>query len=332
MEQASQVMDNTNSLVLWLCQFLVLLKRKHRLSDASITLLLSFFVILFKIIAIISPNLSGLVEHFPPTIHRLQKLLSKGDVFKRYVACEKCYTIYNYEDCVDRIGINEAPRLCSHRNLRHGRPCKGKLIKKVELSRGRITLHPIKIFCYAPLLVYMQSLLNRPNFVDLCNHWKQNHNNDGIYRDVYDGALWHEFQVYNGKPFLSDPFTFGLMLNIDWFRPCKHVEYSIGAIYLTVMNLPRMVRFRQENVMLVGLIPGPKEPKHDINSQLQPLVEELVKFWEGIYLNFRNTRTHVRCALLYVAANIPALRKICNSYTPYTRDVADLFARLPEGA
>lgn len=68
------------------------------------------------------------------------------------------------------------------------------------------------------------------------------------------------------------------MLNVDWFKPHKHTEYSVGALYLTLMNL-RTMHFRQENVLLIGLIPGPKEPKRDINSILSPLVHELQKFW-----------------------------------------------------
>ena len=72
------------------------------------------------------------------------------------------------------------------------------------------------------------------------------------------------------------------------------------------MNLPRAVRFRQENVMLVGLMPGPKEPKHDLNSQLEPLVLELREFWNGIYLRVHghDDPVRVRCALLCVACDI----------------------------
>ena len=32
------------------------------------------------------------------------------------------------------------------------------------------------------------------------------------------------------------------------------------------MNLSRFVRFRQENVLLIGIIPVPKESKHDIEA------------------------------------------------------------------
>ena len=52
------------------------------------------------------------------------------------------------------------------------------------------------------------------------------------------------------------------------------------------MNLQRKVRFKQENVLLIGLIPGPKEPKYSLNSMLHPLVQELLKFWVGIDINF----------------------------------------------
>ena len=174
MEQAFQVTDTSSALVLWICQFLVLLQRKHRLSETAIALLLSFFAVLFKIFAKMSPKLRGLLEHFPSTLYKLHKLVSPGDKFTRYVACEKCYTIYQYSDCVDRIGTIEKPRPCFRRNLTLGRPCKGRLLKYVELSRGKKVLYPIKVYCYAPLHLYMQSLLGRQGFIDMCDHWKKN--------------------------------------------------------------------------------------------------------------------------------------------------------------
>ena len=79
----------------------------------------------------------------------------------------------------------------------------------------------------------MQTLLNRPGFHEKFDHWKSTQSgNDGLYKDLYDGKVWHEFQHYDeGQPFLSQSFTNGLMLNIDWFRPCKHTEYSIVIYY-----------------------------------------------------------------------------------------------------
>ena len=75
------------------------------------------------------------------------------------------------------------------------------------------------------------------------------------------------------------------MLNIDRFKPCKHTEYSVGAMYLTFMNLPCTMRFRQENVLLIGLIAGPSEPETDINPFLAPLVHELQNVFQGVEIH-----------------------------------------------
>ena len=71
------------------------------------------------------------------------------------------------------------------------------------------------------------------------------------------------------------------MLNIDWFQPFKHRQYSVGVIYLVNMNLPRKLRFKRENILPVGLIPGPREPPTTINFYLQPSVKDLLVLWEG---------------------------------------------------
>ena len=132
-----------------------------------------------------------------------------------------------------------------------------------------------------PLKNSLQELLNRPGFQEACESWRSRDVIEGILNDIYDGEIWKEFQEYKGKPFLLHPLTYGLMLNVDWFKPYKHLEYSVGAIYLTVMNLPRQVRFKWENVLLVGLIPGSKEPSLNINSYLRPLLDELLAFFDG---------------------------------------------------
>ena len=85
-----------------------------------------------------------------------------------------------------------------------------------------------------------------------------------MYRDVYDGQLWKDFLEPDGEPFLTLPYNYyyyAFCLNVDWFQPFKHTTHSEGAAYLTVLNLPRKERYLQENVILLGIIPGPSEPK-----------------------------------------------------------------------
>ena len=75
------------------------------------------------------------------------------------------------------------------------------------------------------------------------------------------------------------------MLNVDWFRPYKYVEYSVGALYIAILNLPRHLRYLKENIFLVGIIPGPCEPSLHMNSILGPLVNDLLKLWRGVEMN-----------------------------------------------
>ena len=189
--------------------------------------------------------------------------------------------------------------------------CKSLLLRSVE-TNGRQLLYPFKTYCYRSFKQSLQQLLNRPGFSENCEKWRDLRKEYDMLADIYNGNIWQEFQEYNDEPFLKSPLTYGVMLNVDWFKPFKHVQYSMGAIYLTIMNLPRELRFKQQNVLLVGLIPGPNEPSLHINSFLTPLVDELLEFLPGISMSVDsfNTPQIVRCALLCVACDIPACRKV----------------------
>lgn len=79
------------------------------------------------------------------------------------------------------------------------------------------------------------------------------------------------------------------------------------------MNLPRSERFIFHNTIICGIIPGPSEPKHDINSFMRKMVTELQLLWKGVFftLPIAPLPIWVRAALLCVAADIPATRKAC---------------------
>ena len=118
--------------------------------------------------------------------------------------------------------------------------------------------------------------------------------------------------------FLTKPYKYAFTLNVDWFQPFLLTTSSVGVVYLMVSNLPCTLWFKQENIILVEIIPGPTEPKCDINSFLDPLTKELVDFWGGI-----ETKIHalpnfplVRAALLCVACDLPAGRKVCSFLSP----------------
>jgi hypothetical protein len=93
-----------------------------------------------------------------------------------------------------------------------------------------------------------------------------------------------QFQPSEGPlhPLLAQPGTLALALNVDWFQPYASENYTMGAIYMTVLNLPREERYLVENIILVGILPGPREtPREKLQAAMRPLRDELLKFFRG---------------------------------------------------
>ena len=103
-------------------------------------------------------------------------------------------------------------------------------------------------------------------------------------------------------------------MNVDWFNPYEETQYSVGAIYLVVQNLPRHERFKLKNIILVGLIPGPKEPPKLINTYLDPLINDLIKLYHGVDIPNPHSlfgKTKIKAMLSCVVCDLPATRKVC---------------------
>ena len=179
------------------------------------------------------------------------------------------------------------------------------LLKQVKLAR-KLVLKPTKIYCYKSITDSLREMLARPGIVEMCEEWRDRHKVHDIYADVFDGKVWREFEEIG---FFSLPWSYGLMLNTDWFQPFEHSIYSIGVIYIALLNLPRNIRYNQENLIICGLIPGPKEPSNDINPFLEPLIEELVKLWKGVNASLIDRSVTLKAALLCVSCDSPAMRK-----------------------
>ena len=188
--------------------------------------------------------------------------------------------------------------------------CLEPLVKTVKLSSGKKQKVPVKVFCYKNFIDEIQQLLSREGALNSINKWRGRKIPVNSMADIYDGVIWKTFKDMNGQYFFSDRCSLGLLINVDWFQPYKHVSYSVGAIYLSILNFPRHLRFKQENMILFGIIPGPCEPSLHINSYLEPLVHDLLKLWKGVSMQTCEGTKLVRAALLCNSSDIPATRKV----------------------
>ncbi|THH18508.1 hypothetical protein EW146_g2479 [Bondarzewia mesenterica] len=168
-------------------------------------------------------------------------------------------------------------------------------------------------------------LLSRPGIEDvLISHPCYDPSNlSRVERDIWDGRGLGELKGPDGKKSFFDApngeARLAFSLFVDWFNPygnrASSASVSVGAIYMACLNLPPHLRYRTENIYLIGVIPGPTEPsKFQINHLLAPLIDELLRLWNpGVYIT--QTTSHsggrlVRCALIPLVCDLPALRKV----------------------
>lgn len=189
-------------------------------------------------------------------------------------------------------------------------------------------LRPRREFAYQPIKEWLGRLMARPGMEEMmdntvrCMPGKRRTK----ARDIWDASYVQDLRwpQPDGEKFfsISDKNGEGRLLfslAIDWFNanhsgPAKKT-WSIGAIYLACLNLPPSIRFRRENICLIGIIPGPKKPHGtQIDHFMQPLAEELLQFWTtGIW--YEQTALHpkgrrIRGALGPLVCDLDACRAI----------------------
>lgn len=317
LEQERNEHPQASNLVMWIIAFLSFLQASYHLSNAVTGILVLFLKTLFGVLGQFCSVSMKMAELLPGSLYSLHKFTQlSATPFRRYVVCKKCHQIYHFQRCVD---VGYKSKRCSyvafpnHPHACRQAPCNVLLLKTVELQSRNKLLYPFKTYCYMSIESSLEQLLQRPNFPVLCEEWRHRITDPSIMKDIYDGQIWQDFMNFEGVPFLSERFSYGFMINVDWFQPYKHTQYSVGVIYFTLLNLPRHMRNKPENVMLVGVIPGPHEPSINLNSYIEPLVSELLSLWRGKELNIHghSSKVVVRCALLCAACDLPAGRKLC---------------------
>src|SRR5437764_718703 len=100
---------------------------------------------------------------------------------------------------------------------------------------------------------------------------------------MYDAELWKYFQNDPTKPHIpflraQGHWNLALQLNMDGFQPHRRKQYSTAALYVVILNLPPHLRYKPENMITVGLLSN----SSDIDGMLPPLIDDLLRWWDGV--------------------------------------------------
>ena len=268
----STTMTNQKAIVTWMLYFLLVWQTATFLSDNGLAWLLQFLSRFLYVIGMESRYVAGIASIIPGTLYMMRKFLGfDRDAFQRFVICPKCTKLYKPDQCSTIINGMQVPLRCTHmvRHRRQFRECGHQLLRGATLRDGKKVYYPLKTYCYNSIIETLERFVRRKGFVEQCEQWRER-NVEGEYGDVFDGKVWKKFMFYNDKPFLSLPRNYAFMMNCDWFQPYKRrSDFSVGAIYLVLMNLPRDVQFKKENLFLVGIVPALSKEPASLNEFLQ---------------------------------------------------------------
>ncbi|GAN10862.1 conserved hypothetical protein [Mucor ambiguus] len=243
------------------------------------------------------------------TIDRIKKsigfdVLCSG-IVEYYAQCTHCFSTYILKE-PSRL----PPEYCVFSDL--GDHCNQPLFQNYA------TKNPRKLLVYQSLKHHLKKMACRPGFEKVINHYKFRDTPDKELNDVYDGYVWKHIQAKNKAPFFNnDPeddheIRLGIAINLDWANMFSSV--SSGAMYTTILNLPRSERFKPYNLLLSFMFNGEEPPTTKLNQAIEPLIEEL----QDLYINgllmttyeSRDIPAKVRVVLVNTSSHNPAARKV----------------------
>lgn len=316
----------------WIIIFILRFQTRFRLSDTAIDTLIKF------VKHVLTKLDCNRFKNFPTSLYTTRKKLGLKHQFVTFSVCPSCHKLHNIKNVKQHtVREQKAIKKCDHiqfpNNQRHSlRKCDAPLSEQKELGDGKIVNSPLLIYPMANVKDQLLHMYQRPDFEKSLKLWANRSVEEEILCDIYDGKIWKNFsnnggvydevEISNEQKFFNKEHAddhLGIMINVDWFQPFERTVHSSGAIYGAICNLPRELRFKPENMLILGLMPGPNEASlHQINHYLAPIVDQFQSFWEGVTLN--QTFEHlsgrlIKCAIIACCCDIPAARKLCGHYS-----------------
>ena len=289
-------------------------------------------------------SLRPLANEVPKDPRKLLTMYDLDPVTRSYVCCPSCFSLYTHSVIKTKkknaptssgspergrpvaasLGSPEntqtvAPTHCTHRRVREGSPCGESLFDTVVVN-GHTYVVPRFKYEAQDLKQWVGRLLSRPAIEEqVINAFRRSRKE--YMEDMWDAGHLCKVLLKKGERFLPGPryeTRLAFSLSMDSFNPyhMKEAKQTVSstAIWLILLNLPPHLRYRPDNMFLVGIIPGPKKPSlSDINHSLKLLVEVLLEFFEpGVWYSRTARRSQgcrVRAILVPIVSDMLAARQ-----------------------
>jgi len=231
----------------------------------------------------------------PEDYYRAKKIVSKLGLTAQKIDCcvNGCMLFYTEENL----------------ELKEWKFCNAPRYTKRKVGKGRFKEVPVKRMHYLPLIPRLKrlyaSMSSAPHM-----RWHHKKRQPGVLCHPSDGEAWKHFdQTYPN--FAAEPRNVRLGLCTDGFTPFNQsaTPYSCWPVIVTPYNLPPELCMTTPYMFLTLIIPGPHNPKNNIDVFLQPLIDELKLLWnEGVltYDISKQQNFNMKAALMWTINDFPA--------------------------
>ncbi|XP_012568913.1 uncharacterized protein [Cicer arietinum] len=170
---------------------------------------------------------------------------------------------------------------------------------------------PVKRMFYMPITPRLKRLYASTETAAQMRWHQHNRSSSGILRHPSDGEAWNHFDA-RYPDFANEPRNVRLGLCSDGFTPyiqASSSPYSCWPVVVTPYNLPPEMCMTKPFMFLTCLIPGPSNPKANIDVYLQPLIDELQQLWSEGALTYDISMKQnfvMRATLMWIINDFPA--------------------------
>ena len=173
-------------------------------------------------------------------------------------------------------------------------------------------------FFYIPLIPRLIAYLESPTVAQAMQYRSQHQYVPGLFRDIFDGFNYQALRgapvTVHGQPvdpptnYFMDPRDIALGLSTDGYGIFTRGQATAWPLVMFNYNLPPEARFHSDNLLALGVIPGPNKPA-DMDSFLIPLAEELFQLAAGVktYDALSGSHFNLRAFLLVIFGDFPAI-------------------------
>jgi hypothetical protein len=273
-----------------LCKFLYYVAIRFTISRVAINYLI-------KGIKLILAQILGYTK-FPNSLHRYSKGFKKfwDGMKKDAVICTSCWAIYPEKET----------KRCTHKIL----SSKDEL-KSCDNPLYALNGKPLKSLIYVPVEKSIDTVLCKYGMLEECiEGLRRIASSSDLMEDVFDGNVFKRLYRAEACDYLegrSRALPIFLKFSADGFNPFSNrVTYSSYNFMFEILNLPRDVRIKVENMLLFTIAPGPDIPPSMIGI-LDLVVHEMLRLSEtGIKIGGH----FVKLKIGLIVADLPAVRKL----------------------